>query len=266
MLQIAKSSYCYNAAVLRAPDKYADVRARVTGIFYSVSKRYGYRRIHVLLKRENITVSEKVVRRIMKEENLVVPFVKMKKYSSYVGEVTPAVENLVKRDFHADKPNELWLTDITEFHIPSGKIYLSPMIDCFDGLPVSWTIGTSPNAELANTMLDIAIDTLVENEHPVVHTDRGGHYRWPGWIERMEKAHLTRSMSKKGCSPDNAACEGFHGRLKNEFFYNRDWHDVTVRAFIDQLDEYLHWYSEERIKISLGGMSPIEYRRSLGLC
>ena len=266
VLNIAKSSYCYNATVLRAPDKYASVRARVTDIFYSVSKRYGYRRIHVLLKRENITVSEKVVRRIMQEENLVVPFVKMKKYSSYVGEVTPAVENLVKRDFHAGKPNELWLTDITEFHIPSGKIYLSPMIDCFDGLPVSWTIGTSPNAELANTMLDIAIETLAEHEHPVVHTDRGGHYRWPGWIERMEKAHLTRSMSKKGCSPDNAACEGFHGRLKNEFFYNRDWRDVKVEEFIDQLDEYLHWYSEKRIKISLGGMSPIEYRRSLGLC
>ena len=82
----------------------------------------------------------------------------------------------------------------------------------------------------------------------------------------MEKAHLTRSMSKKGCSPDNAACEGFHGRLKNEFFYNRDWRDVKVEEFIDQLDEYLHWYSEKRIKISLGGMSPIEYRRSLGLC
>ena len=115
-------------------------------------------------------------------------------------------------------------------------------------------------------MLDIAIETLAEHEHPVVHTDRGGHYRWPGWIERMEKAHLTRSMSKKGCSPDNAACEGFHGRLKNEFFYNRDWRDVKVEEFIDQLDEYLHWYSEKRIKISLGGMSPIEYRRSLGLC
>ena len=266
VLHIAKSSYCYNAAVLRAPDKYADVRARVTDIFYSVSKRYGYRRIHVLLKRENITVSEKVVRRIMQEENLVVPFVKMKKYSSYVGEVTPAVKNLVKRNFHADKPNKLWLTDITEFHIPAGKIYLSPMIDCFDGLPVSWTIGTSPNADLANTMLDIAIKTLAKDEHPIIHTDRGGHYRWPGWIERMEKANLTRSMSKKGCSPDNAACEGFHGRLKNEFFYNRDWRDVTVEKFIDQLDEYLHWYSEERIKISLGGMSPIEYRRSLGLC
>ena len=82
----------------------------------------------------------------------------------------------------------------------------------------------------------------------------------------MEKAKLTRSMSKKGCSPDNAACEGFHGRLKNEFFYNRDWRNVTIKEFIDQLDDYLHWYSEERIKISLGGLSPMEYRRALGLC
>lgn len=201
----------------------------------------------------------------MREESMVVPFVKMKKYSSYVGEVTPAVPNLVKRNFHADAPYKLWLTDITEFHIPAGKIYLSPMVDCFDGLPVAWTIGTSPNADLANTMLDIAISTLREGEHPIVHTDRGGHYRWPGWIERMDAAGLTRSMSKKGCSPDNAACEGFHGRLKNEFFYNRDWRGVMIESFVAQLDEYLHWYSEDRIKISLNGMSPMNYRRSLGL-
>lgn len=265
VLKIAKSSYCYQAAVLRAPDKYAETRIRVKEIFYASSKRYGYRRIHVSLKRENITVSEKVVRRIMQEEKLMVPFVKMKKYSSYVGEVTPAVKNLVNRDFHADAPNKLWLTDITEFHIPAGKIYLSPMIDCFDGLPVAWTIGTSPSAELANTMLDTAIAGLNVNEHPIVHTDRGGHYRWPGWIERMDAAGLTRSMSKKGCSPDNAACEGFHGRLKNEFFYNRDWRDTTIDSFIDQLDAYIRWYSEKRIKLSLGGMSPLEYRNSLGL-
>ena len=81
----------------------------------------------------------------------------------------------------------------------------------------------------------------------------------------MNAAGLTRSMSKKGCSPDNAACEGFHGRLKNEFFYNRDWRGVTVDSFVSQLDEYLHWYGEDRIKISLNSMSPMDYRRSLGL-
>jgi len=107
----------------------------------------------------------------------------------------------------SEKPNEKWLTEITEFHIPDGKVYLSPVIDYFDGLPVAWTIGTSPNAELVNTMLDTAITTLKNGERPIVHSDRGAHYRWPGWIERAEK----------------------------------------------------------RIKVSLGGMSPIQYRKMLGI-
>lgn len=264
-LCIAKSSYCYQSSAMRREDKYSYVRQRIVSIFAHVQKRYGYRRIHCLLKNESIIVSEKVVRRIMREESLVVPSARMKKYSSYVGEVSPAVKDLVKRDFHADAPNKRWLTDITEFQIQAGKIYLSPMIDCYDGLPVAWTIGTSPSAELANTMLDSAISTLGPDDHPIVHSDRGGHYRWSGWIERMEKANLIRSMSRKGCSPDNAACEGFHGRLKNEFFYGRDWRNVSVSSFISLLDEYLHWYCEERIKMSLGGMSPLQFRRAHGL-
>ena len=160
---------------------------------------------------QTLTNHEKVVRRLMREQNLSVRKVKKRKYSSYQGEITPAVENVINRDFHAEKPNEKWLTDITEFHIPAGKVYLSPIIDCFDGMPVSWTIGTSPDANLVNTMLDEGILTLAEGEKPLVHSDRGAHYRWPGWIERMEAAGLTRSMSKKGCSPDNSACEGFFG-------------------------------------------------------
>lgn len=70
----------------------------------------------------------------MRSEKLNVIYIKKKKYSSYLGEISPVVENLIKRDFHAEEPNQKWLTDITEFHIPAGKIYLSPIIDCFDGL------------------------------------------------------------------------------------------------------------------------------------
>ena len=136
VLYMSKSSYCYKESVLRGPDKYASVRKRIWDIFLASSKRYSYRRIHCSLKNEGIFVSEKVVRAIMREESLVFPFFKMKKYSSYVVELTPAVPKLVKRIFHADAPNKLWLTDITEFHIPAGKIYLSPMVDCFDGLPL----------------------------------------------------------------------------------------------------------------------------------
>lgn len=264
-LNMSKSSYCYQENTLQRTDKYADLRIKVKDAFEKAKGRYGYRRIHSMLKKSGIIVSEKIVRRIMSEEHLIVPFVKRKNYCSYIGEVSSAVENVVNRDFHADNPNEKWLTDITEFHIQAGKVYLSPMIDCFDGLAVSWTIGTSPDANLANAMLDNAISTLKESEHPIIHSDRGGHYRWPGWIERMDKANLTRSMSRKGCSPDNSACEGFFGRLKNEFFYCRSWIGVSIDEFITELDEYIAWYNEDRIKISLGGMSPIQHRRNLGL-
>jgi transposase InsO family protein/transposase-like protein len=262
---LRKSSYYYQKAALVRPDKYAALRSRVKELFAENLRRYGYRRIHAAIKRGGLIVSEKIIRRIMAEERLVVPYGKKRKYNSYKGEISPAVENLISRDFHAALPNAKWLTDITEFRIPAGKVYLSPIIDCFDGLVVSWTIGTSPDAELVNTMLDDAICTLADDEHPVLHSDRGCHYRWPGWISRMENAGLIRSMSKKGCSPDNSACEGFFGRLKNEMFYGRSWHNVSVEQFIDGLDGYLRWYNEERIKISLGAMSPADYRKAIGI-
>jgi len=158
----------------------------------------------------------------MKQESLIVAKPKRRRYASYLGENSPAPENIINRDFKAGAPNEKWLTDITEFQIPVGKVYLSPIIDCFDGMVVSWTIGTSPDAELVNTMLDAAIETVMDTaDRPVVHSDRGGHSRWPGWLSRMTDANLIRSMSRKACSPDNAACEGFFGCLKNELFYPR---------------------------------------------
>lgn len=262
---VSKSSYCYQQAVLRGEDKYVSLRKEIQEAFDNSCHRYGYRRIHAVLKDKGIVVSEKVIRRLMKDAHLCVMGRKKRHYSSYKGEITPAVPNILNRDFHAERPNEKWLTDITEFSIPAGKVYLSPMIDCFDGLPVTWTIGTSPDAGMVNTMLDNAISTLKEGEHPIVHSDRGSHYRWPEWIKKMNEAGLTRSMSKKGCSPDNAACEGFFGRLKNEMFYGHSWRNVSLDEFISQVDDYMHWYSEDRIKISLGGLSPLQYRRRLGL-
>jgi len=266
VFHMAKSSYCYQKRALEASDKYEDAREQIRKAFTESYESYGYRRIYICVKKDDgSNYSEKVIRRLMAEENLVVKRTKRKKYNSYKGEITPAVENLLQRDFHAEKPNEKWLTDITEFHIPAGKVYLSPIIDCYDGLPVAWTIGTSPNADLVNTMLDEAISTLSDGEHPIVHSDRGCHYRWPGWIERMENSGLIRSMSKKGCSPDNSACEGFFGRLKNEMFYNRSWDGITINEFIEILDQYIHWYAESRIKVSLGGVSPMQFRRAQGL-
>ena len=265
-LDLARSSYFYHRSRLEVADKYADVRRTISDIFESNHRSYGYRRIQASLNRQRVFVSEKVVQRLMKQERLQAVRSKRRGYRSYVGEITPAPENIVNRDFRATAPNEKWLTDISEFQIPAGKVYLSPMIDCFDGMVVSWSIGTSPDAELVNTMLDAAVETVTGGDkRPIVHSDRGGHYRWPGWLSRIAKANLIRSMSRKACSPDNAACEGFFGRLKTEMFYPRDWRSSTIDQFIQALDSYIRWYNEKRIKLSLGYLSPIEYRESLGL-
>lgn len=157
--------------------------------------------------------------RLIRQECLVVAKPKRRRYGSYLGEISPAPENLLNRNFTALAPNEKWLTDISEFQIPAGKVYLSPMIDYFDGKVISWSIGTRPDAELVNTMLDTAVETVASNDkRPVVHSDRGAHYRWP----------------------------------------------TSIEQFIQALDSYIRRYNEKRIKISLGALSPVEYRESLG--
>lgn len=160
----------------------------------------------------------------MREEGLRVVCARRRgRRSSYAGEASPAPPSLVARDFRAGAPDELWLTDITKFGLQSGgEAYLSVVPDCFDGMPAAWSAGTSPTAELANSSLLKALARRRAGARAVVHSDRGGHYRWPGWVSICEGAGLVRSMSAKGCSPDNAACEGFFGRLKNEFFYHGD--------------------------------------------
>ena len=265
-LQIARSSYFYHRTRMCLADKYAAVRDSLAEIFEANRRCYGYRRLQASLARQSVIISEKVVQRLMKQEHLVVARPRRRRFGSYLGEISPAPDNLINRDFHADAPNVKWLTDITEFQIPAGKVYLSPIIDCFDGMVISWSIGTQPDAGLVNTMLDAAIETVTDGEErPIVHSDRGAHYRWPGWLTRISEAKLVRSMSRKGCSQDNAACEGFFGRLKTELFYPRDWKAITIEQFVREVDAYITWYNERRIKISLGSLSPVEYRKSLGL-
>jgi len=216
---LARSSYLRHLARQLVADRHADARRAIADIFELNHRCYGYRRIRAALSRQPIFISEKVVRRLMRQDGLAAATTRRRRYGSYGGEIMPRAGNIINREFCAAAPNQKWLTDITESQISAGKVYLSPVIDCFDGLVVSWSIGRRSDAELVNTMLDSAIESMPGcEERPVVHFDRGAHYRWPGWLSRMRDARLIRSMSRKGCSPDNAACEGFFGRLKTELF------------------------------------------------
>lgn len=268
LLSLSSSSYYYCRSKTAREDSYAEARLAIKEEFELVRGSRGYRYIRQRLRERDdpIRISGKKVRALMAEEGCFVSYAKKRRrYSSYKGEIGDAPDNIVDRNFHASAPNRLWLTDVTQFSIPAGKVYLSPIVDVFDGMPVAWTIRKSPTAEMATTMLMDACASLEEGETPVVHSDRGCHYRWPGWLKICQDNGLVRSMSKKGCSPDNSAMEGFFGRLKNEFFYGRDWNDVGIDEFMAMLDDYMRYYRDVRIKESLGWKSPKQYRKSLGL-
>ncbi len=179
-LRIARSSYVYHRARMYPVHKYTAVHLSLAENFEANRRCYGYRRLQAPLVRQSVIISEKVVQRLMKQEQLVVARPRRRRFGSYLGEISPAPENLFDRDFHADAPNVRWLTNITGFQIPAGKVYLSPIIDCVDGMVISWSIGTQPDTGLVNTMLDAAIGTVTDGEEqPIIHSDRGAHYRWP---------------------------------------------------------------------------------------
>jgi len=281
-LRISKSSYEYWRRKLRRPGRTLreEIADDVERIFREEGDcARGYRFVHARLAAERGPVTEKAVRDVMRERGLRPVYLrKRRRYSSYAGEIDDAPANLPLRedgthDFRADAPNEKWATDITEFGLPDDprKVYLSPVVDLFDGKPVAWSIGLRPDAGLANSSLEAACATLRAGERPYCHTDRGCHYRWPGWKRICEEHGIVRSMSRKGRSPDNAACEGFFGTLKNEFFHGRDWRGVTAEEFMARLDSWMRFYSEGRMKLFVEADGRKAYdtidnrRRRLGL-
>ena len=271
---IAPSTYHYNRAALARPDKYADLRGKVRGICAEHDLTWGYRRVKLALGDlpEPEERSEKVVLRIMREEGLLaVPPVAAGDSSYAAAADGSELPNVPLRedgshDFSAPAPNELWLTDVTAMSIPAGRVYLSPVLDCFDGALPGWKIATcATSPQLTDPSLREACSKLHEGERPVCHSDRGAHYHAKSWIAICEEHGIVRSMSRKGHSPDNSRMEGFFGLLKREFFYCRDWAGVSLEDFCEQLDAWLRWYNEGRRTTRLGWMSPMEYRRSLGL-
>lgn len=208
---MARSSYQYQQGALRAPDRDEDVRRRISEVFDANDGICGRRRIHDELKAGGETIGERRIARIMAEEGLEARgrTKPKRRYSSYAGEITEHPGNKVRQDFAAWLPNFLWLTDVTQLSIPAGKPCLSPFLDCSGGSIVSWTTSTSPNAEMDSSMLEAAIRLARPSErtHLIIHSDCGCHYRWPGWISICKEAGIIRSMSRKGCSPDNSRME-----------------------------------------------------------
>ena len=282
-LDISKSTYEYDkGAIARDAARAEAVRVRVRGAFERSRRIYGSRRVRASILsgadgEEPMAVSELEVRRAMKAGGMRARRTRERlHYSSYAGEPderpgnAPLGEGGV-HDFSAEHPDEMVVSDVAEFKAGGRKVYLSPIVDCFDGMPAAWSVSLHPDSALCDSSLRACLGTLPEGHAPVVgHTDGGCQYRAGSWKRICDEGGVVRSMSRKGRCPDNARAEGFFGTLKEEFYNGRDWSAVPPERFMEELDAFMEWYRNGRLKAFRDGEGRTVYdtitghRRRLG--
>ena len=233
------------------------MKAEIEAIYHENKGRYGYRRITEELHTRNIQVNHKTVQKLMKELGLVCR-VRMKKYRSYKGDVGKIAPNLLQRDFHADKPNEKWVTDVTEFSLFGQKLYLSPILDLCSSDLVSYTISDRPVLNMVTSMLDKAFKKIPDNTNLILHSDQGWQYQHKQYQRMLKQKGIQQSMSRKGNCLDNAVIENFFGLLKSELLYLQEFR--SMEHFKQELIDYLDYYNNRRIKAKLKGLPPALHR------
>lgn len=254
---LARSTFHYQLAALQAPDKHADVKASIRAVFEAHKERYGYRRVTAAIRKSGTVINHKTVQRLMGEMQLK-SRARAKKFQAYRGEEGKAAPNLMKRDFKAQQPNQKWVTDVTEFKVGAEKLYLSPIIDLYNGEVVAYQTAKRPAFELVTKMLEKAFCRLQSEDRPMLHSDQGWQYRMSAYRHLLEERQVSQSMSRKGNCLDNAVVESFFGTLKSELFHLERFDSVEHLQM--ELDDYIHYYNHDRIRLKLGGMSPVEYR------
>lgn len=255
--ELPKSVYYYHCKRLSVVSSDTERKAQIQDLYHQHKGRYGYRRITLALHLVGVFINHKRVQRLMNELGLKSK-VRPKRYKSYKGHVGRVAPDLINREFMATRPNQKWVTDVTEFKVGNQKVYLSPIIDLFNREVVSYTVRQSVKLSLVTDMLKHAIDKLKRHEKPIVHSDQGWQYQNKQYQQQLRKKGLRQSMSRKGNCLDNAVAENFFGILKTEMFHNEEFKNAD--DLIDQIKEYIDYYNNERIKQKLKGLSPIEYR------
>lgn len=257
---MARSTYYYQRSVVVQGDKYEAVKAMIRNVYDAHTGRYGYRRITAQLRKAGQQINHKCVQRLMGQLGLK-SLVRPKKYRSYKGSVGEAAPNVLERDFKADGMHQKWVTDVTEFKVGDKKLYLSPILDLYNGEIIAYEMKTSPVFGLVTGMLRKAWPKLKSGERPVLHSDQGWHYRKPAYKRALKKRELAQSMSRKGNCLDNAAMESFFAVLKTEFFYLQKF--SSIDELKKGLVKYIRYYNNERIKMKLNGLSPVQYRTQI---
>jgi putative transposase len=254
---MARSSYYYHKKKKQLSDKYKEVKKLIAQIYHRHKGRFGYRRITLELNQRGVVINHKTVLRLMKLLGLK-SLIRVKKYKSYRGSQGKIAPNVLDRNFKATQPNQKWATDVTEFNVSGEKLYLSPIIDLFNGEIISYELSERPNFNQIVVMLKKSFKKLPDQTNLILHSDQGWQYQMTQYQSLLMEKGITQSMSRKGNCLDNAIIENFFGILKSELFYLKKYHSIIQLK--KEIKEYINYYNNDRIKLNLKGMSPIQYR------
>jgi transposase InsO family protein len=255
---MARSIYYYWVkASSNQSDPYQSAKEQITQIFSAHQGRYGYRRVLLELRNQQQYLNHKTVQKLMTQLGLK-SLVRPKRYQSYKGSIGKVAPNLLERNFVAKAPNQKWVTDVTEFNIKGERIYLSPILDLYNGEIVSYEIADRPQISSVLQMLQKAFKQLKPTDKLLLHSDQGWQYQMGIYQQALKEKGITQSMSRKGNCLDNAVMENWFGIMKTEFFCQKKFADV--QSFKKELKEYIHYYNHDRIKQKLKGLSPVQYR------
>ena len=210
--------------------------------------RYGYRRITAAMCKSGNAVNHKTVQRLMSELGLK-SLVRIKKYRSRRGELGRVAPNLLQRQFHAKQAKQKWVTDVTEFNVAGEKVYLSPILDLYNGEIVAFETAKRPLFDMVGSMLKKAIARLCVDEAPMLYSDLGWQYQMPVYQRILGQRQITQSMSRKANCLDNAVMESFFAVLNTEFFYLNKF--SSAEQLRKGLADYIHYYNHDRIKLKL---------------
>lgn len=260
---MARSTYFYHQQSFKAGDKYTDLKQQIKTVYHQHKGRYGYRRITLALRNLGMIVNHKCVQRLMQLMALK-SRIRAVKYRSYKGKIGKVADNVLQRQFKADRPNHLrssaaQVTDVTEFNVRGEKLYLSPIMDLFNGEIITFKTQRRPVYSLVKDMVEDALNKLKPDEKPIIHSDQGWQYQMRHYQQQLEQYGIKQSMSRKGNCLDNAAMESFFGILKSECFHGHEF--ASVEELEHTVKDYIHYYNHDRIKVKLKGLSPVQYRK-----
>lgn len=262
---MSRSTFYYHLKRLNKVDKYEEIKKEISSIFGKHKGRYGYRRITLELHNKGFKINHKTVFKLMKMLGLHSIQRAKRKYSSYKGTIGKIADNLLNRNFKADNPNEKLVTDVTEFKVNAEKLYLSPLIDLYNGEVISFNLSRHPEFHQVIDMLEKAFKIIPNNSNCIIHSDQGWQYQKKQYQNMLKEKGIRQSMSRKGNCLDNSCAENFFSILKSELFYPNEKKYKNIEELEKDIVDYIEYYNNIRIKSKLNGMSPVQYRQHSNL-